>query len=95
MISISFVTQLLLLSILWSCCINIGVRLSQTVTIAAFDPFEILGIASSAPTKDIRRAYRTLSLRHHPDKAKDDPDSAAKFILISKAYQALTDDVSS
>lgn len=93
MISISFVTQLLLLSILWSCCINIGVRLSQTVTIAAFDPFEILGIASSAPTKDIRRAYRTLSLRHHPDKAKDDPDSAAKFILISKAYQALTDDV--
>lgn len=68
-------------------------KLSTAVTIAVFDPYEILGISSFAGVKDIRKAYRTLSLRHHPDKVKNDPDSAAKFILISKAYQALTDEV--
>lgn len=89
----SFLTQLFVLITLWIGFIKIAVDLSNTTPIVAFDPFEILGVSSFASVKDVRRAYRTLSLIHHPDRAKDDPDSAARFILISKAYQALTDEV--
>lgn len=33
-----------------------------------FDPFEILGVDSSATDKEIKKAYRQLSLKYHPDK---------------------------
>lgn len=54
-----------------------------------WDPFEILGIREDASPSDIKKAYRKLSLIHHPDKGGGDPDT---FVKISKAYAALTDD---
>lgn len=58
-----------------------------------FDPFEILDVSKSASSKEIKRAYRRLSVIHHPDKNRDDPDGAAeRFMRISKAYAALTDE---
>ncbi|GMM56918.1 protein-transporting protein [Maudiozyma humilis] len=64
----------------------------------AFDPYEILGISSSASDRDIKSAYRKLSLKFHPDKLPKDLTEAAKtameeaFVQISKAYEALTDE---
>mmetsp|Transcript_74892 Transcript_74892/g.211838 ORF Transcript_74892/g.211838 Transcript_74892/m.211838 type:complete len:681 (+) Transcript_74892:157-2199(+) len=58
-----------------------------------FDPFDILEVHREASGIEIRRAYRRLSLVFHPDKNPDDPLAASRFIQITKAYQALTDDV--
>lgn len=54
-----------------------------------YDPFEILGIDPGSSSKDIKKAYHKLSLIYHPDKETGDEK---KFLLISKAYAALTDD---
>eukprot|EP00798_Chlamydomonas_sp_ICE-L_P003001 gene3002-13015_t len=60
----------------------------------AFDPFEILGVGTGATDREIKKAYRGLSLIYHPDK-NPDPKAHAYFAeSITKAYQALTDDVS-
>jgi len=60
--------------------------------IKQFDPFEILELESGASAGDIRKAYRKLSLKFHPDKNPDDPEAADRFMLISKAHEALTDE---
>ncbi|XP_031640769.1 translocation protein SEC63 homolog isoform X2 [Contarinia nasturtii] len=56
-----------------------------------FDPYEILGLETSASLSEIKRAYRKLSLLLHPDKETGDEKA---FMKLSKAYQALTDDES-
>lgn len=62
-----------------------------------FDPWELLEISTSATAKEIKRAYRKLSLTMHPDKIRDITGEArkvleARYVDISKAYQALTDE---
>jgi hypothetical protein len=57
---------------------------------ATFDPFETLGVDEFAGTRDIKKAYRRLSMTHHPDKGGDQ----VTFQNIAKAYRALTDPVS-
>ncbi|XP_055603327.1 translocation protein SEC63 homolog [Uranotaenia lowii] len=54
-----------------------------------FDPHEILGVPLGASQKDIKKAYRTLSVILHPDKETGDEKA---FMKLTKAYQALTDD---
>ncbi|VEV58948.1 translocation protein SEC63, putative [Plasmodium vinckei vinckei] len=66
----------------------------NTKPIQTFDPFEILEIAVGATMKEIKKAYRLKSLKFHPDKNPNDTSAAANFILITKAYQTLTDEVS-
>ncbi|CAN8067614.1 unnamed protein product [Agarophyton chilense] len=58
-----------------------------------FDPFQILGVQHATPLRQIKRAYRRLSVLHHPDKNRNDPHAAERFIKITKAYAALTDPV--
>jgi len=65
--------------------------LSQDSEIMSFDPYEILNIDRAATTKDIKSAYRKKSLKYHPDKNPDNPTAQATFMLIAKAYEALTD----
>lgn len=51
--------------------------------------YDILGVRPDASTADIKKAYRKLALKHHPDKNKD--EDGEKFKEISQAYDILSD----
>ncbi len=54
--------------------------------------YDILGISSGASEDEIKKAYRKLSVRFHPDKNRAHPEDAAElFKLISEAYDILID----
>ena len=57
------------------------------------DYYRLLGVKRTASKSEIRRAFKKLSLKYHPDKNKDNPEKAkAKFIKIANAYEVLSDD---
>ncbi len=56
------------------------------------DYYSILGVPSSASQADIKKKYRSLASKHHPDKNPNDPKAADTFKSISEAYQTLGDD---
>ena len=60
--------------------------------IKSFDPFEILEIPSIANISQIKKAYKILALKYHPDKNPNDNQAKAKFMLINKAYESLTNE---
>lgn len=82
----------LVLILMWIGVFTFAVQLGDEKEIIKFDPFEILGVLPYATAADIKKSYRKLSLQYHPDKNRDDPLAASRFIQISKAYQALTDE---
>lgn len=53
--------------------------------------YEILGIPKNAGSNDIKKAYRKLALKYHPDKNPDDQKAEARFKEISEAYAVLSD----
>jgi len=53
------------------------------------DHYTVLGLTRSSGGAEIRRAYRLLALRHHPDRAG--PDGTATFQRIAEAYRVLSD----
>jgi len=60
--------------------------------VAKRDYYEVLGISRSASVEEIKRAYRKLALRYHPDKNPDNSKEAEeKFIEVSEAYEVLSD----
>lgn len=56
-----------------------------------YDPFQVLQIDRGASDREIKKAYRKLSLQYHPDKATGD---SKMFMKVAKAYAALTDEQS-
>lgn len=56
------------------------------------DFYAVLGVPSSASQADIKKAYRKLASKNHPDKNAGDPKAADRFKEISEAYQVLGDD---
>lgn len=58
---------------------------------AGRDHYDTLGVPRGAGADEIRRAYRTLARRHHPDVNKS-PDAASKFAEVQAAYDVLSDD---
>lgn len=50
------------------------------------DPYATLGVAPAASDQEIRKAYRRLVQRHHPDHNAGDPDAARRFEEIQEAY---------
>ena len=58
---------------------------------AARDYYEVLGVDKNATEDDIKKAYRRLARKYHPDLNKDDPSAGEKFKEINEAYQTLSD----
>jgi DnaJ-class molecular chaperone len=56
------------------------------------DPYEILGVQKSASSEDIKRAFRRLAKKLHPDANKKDAKAAAKFAELNAAYEVLGDE---
>src|SRR5712671_2948360 len=55
------------------------------------DYYEVLGVARGAPEDEIKRAYRKLAVKFHPDKNPDDPHAEEKFKELGEAYDVLID----
>jgi molecular chaperone DnaJ len=55
------------------------------------DFYAVLGVPASATQDEIKKQYRKLAAKHHPDKNPNDPKAADTFKAISEAYQTLGD----
>ncbi|GAX76583.1 hypothetical protein CEUSTIGMA_g4029.t1 [Chlamydomonas eustigma] len=85
----------LLILVLWTIWFILLWAVSSSMTdMKPFDPFEILEIERGSTDKEIKRAYRQLSLKYHPDKNPDLKANKYFSEFITKAYEALTDEVS-
>jgi molecular chaperone DnaJ len=55
------------------------------------DYYEVLGVQKNASADDIKRAYRRMAMKYHPDKNPDDKEAEAKFKECAEAYEVLSD----
>ena len=56
------------------------------------DLYDVLGVDEDASQAEIKKQYRTLARKHHPDRNPDDPNAEEKFKEIQKAYSILSDE---
>ena len=58
---------------------------------AYIDYYKVLGVSKAATQDEIKKAYRKLARKHHPDLNKEDPNAKAKFQEINEANEVLSD----
>lgn len=56
------------------------------------DYYELLGVSRTSTQEEMKKAYRKLAMKYHPDRNPGDKDAEAKFKEISEAYDVLKDD---
>ena len=54
------------------------------------NPFQVLGVSQSATAAQIRKRFRDLSVKYHPDKTGNDPVKSAYFVKLQRAMEAIT-----
>lgn len=55
------------------------------------DYYEVLGVTRETSDEEIKRAYRQMALKYHPDRNPDDPDAEQRFKEAAEAYEVLRD----
>ena len=55
------------------------------------DYYEVLGVSRTASADEIKKSYRRLAMKHHPDRNKDDASAEGKFKEAKEAYEVLSD----
>ena len=55
------------------------------------DYYDVLGVARDASADDIKKAYRRLAMKYHPDRSAGEPENEAKFKEAKEAYEVLKD----
>jgi len=58
----------------------------------AEDYYKTLGIEKGADAAEIKKAYRKMAMKYHPDQNKDDKEAEAKFKEVNAAYDVLKDE---
>ena len=53
------------------------------------DYYEVLGVSKSASADEIKKAYRRLAMKHHPDRNAEDESAEARFKEAKEAYEVL------
>ena len=56
------------------------------------DFYEVLGVDRSVDAAELKKTYRKLAMKYHPDRNPDDDESEKKFKEVSEAYEVLKDD---
>lgn len=81
-----FLVRMAIIAALWVVAGKAYMQVKDLEPLKGFVPHELLGVAADAPISEVKKAYRRLSRKLHPDKNPDNPKAVSEFLLITKAH---------